>query len=118
MPRELPVAAVGRGRGAARRAAGHRASGKEAFQRGDWKAALRCYEAGARADPRCVLSALNRSAALLKLGRHRDALLAADRALWLTNGASATAWGVSPVARRLPGGLALRGLRLETVFLG
>ena len=88
----LPLRGATAAAAAASEAAGHRSSGKEAFQRGDWKAALRCYEAGARADPRCVLSALNRSAALLKLGRHRDALLAADRALWLTNGSSAKAY--------------------------
>ena len=88
----LPLRSAAAAAAAASEAAGHRASGGEAYRRGDHAAALRCFEAGARADPRCVLSALNRSAALLKLARHRDALLAADRALWLSNGSSAKAY--------------------------
>ena len=88
----LPLRSAAAAAAATSEAAGHRASGGEAYRRGDYAAALRCFEAGARADPRCVRSALNRSAALLKLARHRDALLAADRALWLSNGSSAKAY--------------------------
>ena len=88
----LPLRSAAAAAAAASEAAGHRASGGEAYRRGDHAAALRCFEAAARADPRCVPSALNRSAALLKLARHRDALLAADRALWLSNGSSAKAY--------------------------
>eukprot|EP00966_Prymnesium_polylepis_P264442 6109373-Prymnesium_polylepis.1 len=82
----------------------HRARGATLVKAQDWAGALAAFDAAAAADARCVKAQLNRSLVLLQLGHHRAAVLAADRALHLSDGRSAKAWfrranaffGVSP----------------------
>ncbi|KAJ3603717.1 hypothetical protein NHX12_028458 [Muraenolepis orangiensis] len=52
----------------------------EACRRGDFQAAARLYGEALRADPQNCILYSNRSAALLKLGRHRAALDDAEKA--------------------------------------
>jgi len=52
----------------------------EACQRGDFQAAVRLYGEALRADPQNCILYSNRSAALLKLGRHHAALGDAQKA--------------------------------------
>lgn len=52
----------------------------EACQRGDFQEAVHLYTNALRADPQNCILYSNRSAALLKLGRHQEALDDAARA--------------------------------------
>ncbi|KAL1520689.1 hypothetical protein AB1Y20_022258 [Prymnesium parvum] len=66
--------------------------GAEAFKQKRWAAALASFDAALRVAPRDPRALLNRAAALLKLERYREAVVAADGALWASRGASAKAW--------------------------
>lgn len=55
----------------------------EACQRGDFQAAIHLYDDALQADPQNCILYSNRSAALLKLGRHQAALDDAEKACQL-----------------------------------
>ena len=65
-------------------AATARAAGNEHFKQGGWAEALERYTAAAVLDELEPTVELNKAAALLKLGRFEEAVLAADRALLLS----------------------------------
>ena len=74
------------------RANGARRQGVEQFKKGDFQRAIHHFDYMAKNTPDDPRAHLNRAAVLLKLKRTREAVLAADRALWLTNGESGKAW--------------------------
>ena len=69
-----------------------RLTGVTAFKAADWEGALDAFTRASELAPNDHRAHLNRSACLLKLGREREAVLAADVALHRCKGADAKAW--------------------------
>ena len=69
-----------------------REAGAELFREGNFDEALDRFEQACKTDQTDVKSELNRAATLMKLERPRDSVLAADRALWKSEGGEAKAW--------------------------
>jgi tetratricopeptide (TPR) repeat protein len=69
-----------------------RLTGVTAFKAADWEGALDAFTRASELAPDDHRAHLNRSACLLKLGREREAVLAADVALHRCKGADAKAW--------------------------
>ena len=69
-----------------------RLTGVTAFKAADWEGALDAFTRASELAPDDHRAHLNRSACLLKLGREREAVLAADGALHRCKGADAKAW--------------------------